>query len=119
MLIDGGKICNKEAAENSIKLAIHKILKGISDGETDKPDKVNIEFIESDKPSSQIGELPYQILPSAITQAISQIVGEPITELPMKIDTIYKILERQRDEYDLIFLTENENKKQEIKEEKN
>ena len=95
LLIDGGKICNKEAAENSIKLAVHKILLGMIDGESDKPDKINIDFVESEKGSAQIGEIPYQILPSAITQAISQIVGEPITEFPLQTDTIYKIMQRR------------------------
>ena len=95
MLIDGGKICNREAAENGIKIAVHKILSGIIEGEEDKPDRISIEFMESDKRSSQIGELPYQILPSAITQAISQIAGEPVTEFPLQVDTIYKIMHRK------------------------
>lgn len=95
LLIDGGKICNREAAENSIKLAVHKILSGMIDGESDKPDKINIDFVESEKGSAQIGEIPYQILPSAIAQAISQVVGEPITEFPLQTDTIYKIMQRR------------------------
>ncbi len=95
ILIDGGKIYNKEIAENRIKLAIHKILAGIIEGETVKVESIKIEFIDSDKNAAQIGELPYQILPSAITQAISQIIGEPISELPIKADTIYKILQEQ------------------------
>lgn len=96
MLIDGGKILNKNAATQNVKLAIHKILSGLSDGEIDSPDNINITFVESEKTPAQIGELPYQILPAAYTQAISQIIGEPILELPLKNDTIYKMLHAQK-----------------------
>ena len=113
MLIDGGKICNREAAENSIRLAIHKILTEIIEGEKDKPDVINIEFIESNKRSAQIGELPYQILPSAITQAMSQILGEPITEFPMHLDTIYRILQHKRDTAEIAKAAESARKSSE------
>lgn len=102
ILIDGGKIYNKEAAENTVKLAVHKVLGNFVEGERIIADEIKIDFVEpkenSDKNSSaQIGEIVYQILPSAITQAISQVIGETITSFPIKNDSIFRFLQKQKD----------------------
>ena len=42
--------------------------------------------------SAQIGELLYQIIPAAYTQAVSQALGITIDCLPLQTDSLYKML---------------------------
>ncbi|MBP5752655.1 MAG: hypothetical protein J6W60_07355, partial [Treponema sp.] len=87
-----GKIMNFQAAENSLKLSVQKILSSLVDYDSIEYSNIDISFVNSHSNSMQIGELLYQILPAAYTQAVSQALGSTIDHLPLQTDSMYKLL---------------------------
>ncbi|MBP5451789.1 MAG: hypothetical protein J6Y16_06095, partial [Treponema sp.] len=53
---------------------------------------IKIFFMNSHENPAQIGELLYQIIPAAYTQAVSQAVGITIDRLPLETDSLYNLL---------------------------
>ncbi len=92
IIISGGKILNKRAAENSIKLGIQKVLSSLIEDDNVECENVRIYFFDSDQNPSQIGELVFQVIPSAYTQAVSQALGCTVNCLPLKSDSLYTLL---------------------------
>lgn len=92
VVISGGQILNSVAAEATIKLGIQKILASLIEDDIISCDKIKISFMKSDGNPEQIGELVYQMIPSAYTQALSQALGTIVHSLPLKPDSIYRIL---------------------------
>lgn len=95
IVINGGKILNSKAAENSIRLCIEKILTSLVYEDTLECDNVNVSFIASEDDPSEIGELIYQIIPAAYTEALSQAIGKVIDNIPIKTDALYNIMKRE------------------------
>ncbi|MBO4404863.1 MAG: xanthine dehydrogenase family protein molybdopterin-binding subunit [Treponema sp.] len=95
IVISGGKILSLSSAENAITLAVLKVLRSfIQDDETLCPD-IHISFIQSDKNPCQIGELIFQVLPAAITQALSQCINCRISSVPLKTSGIFDVLKQK------------------------
>lgn len=92
IIVNGGKIMNLQAAENSLKLSVQKILSSLVDYDSIEYSNIHISFVNSHSNSAQIGELLYQILPAAYTQAVSQALGSTIDHLPLQTDSMYKLL---------------------------
>lgn len=92
IFVSGGKIMNKQAAENSLKLSVQKILSSLVDHDDIEYTDIQIDFMNSHENPAQIGELLYQILPAAYTQAVSQAVGITIDRLPLQTDSLYNLL---------------------------
>ena len=92
IIIDGGKILNKKAAENSVKIEARKILSSIVTSSRIPLKNISIEFLDSDSDSMQIGALLDKIIPAAYTQALAQVLGAPVDHLPLKNDSLYGLL---------------------------
>lgn len=90
--ISGGKLMNTQAVTSTIKLGIQKVLKSLVHHETLDAKDIKISFIQSNENPSQIGELVYQVIPSAYAQAISQAINCSLTSLPLSTDSIYNTL---------------------------
>ena len=88
--ISGGHILNSNAAEASIKLGIQKVLSTLTEGRKAECDDINITFMNGDGNPEQIGELVYQVIPSAYLQALSQALGTQLDTLPVQYDRIYQ-----------------------------
>lgn len=97
IVVNGGKLFNSLAAKNTIRLAVQKILSSIMLEEIVECDNVNISFIKSDEEPSQIGELVFQVIPAAYTQAISQAIDCTVNFLPLKSDSIFNMLKEQEE----------------------
>ncbi|MBR4004726.1 MAG: xanthine dehydrogenase family protein [Treponema sp.] len=92
IIVNGGRIMNLQDAENTLKLSVQKILSSLVDFEQIDYSNIHISFVNSNGDSAQIGELLYQIIPAAYTQAVSQALGITIDCLPLQTDSLYKML---------------------------
>lgn len=98
IVINGGKILNSVAAENSVRLGIEKVLRSLVEDDMLECDNINISFVASDEEPTEIGKLVYQVLPAAYIGAISQAIGKEINRIPIKTDTLYKIIKTESEE---------------------
>ncbi len=96
IVINGGQLLNSVAAEASIKLGIQKCLSSLVADDRIDCEKIKISFMKSNEPPEQIGELVCQILPSAYIQALSQLLGTQITQIPVTQTTIYETLSKRK-----------------------
>jgi len=96
LIVNAGRILNSSAAESSIKLEIQKILTSLVKDIWIECENIHIYFMQSNDNPMQIGELVYQVLPAAYTQAISQALGCTINNLPLETDSIFNKIEEQR-----------------------
>ena len=53
---------------------------------------VSVQFTQSDDEPKQIGHLVFSILPAAYTSALSQALASTVNSLPLKTDSLFKIL---------------------------
>ncbi len=95
IVINGGKILNSQAAENSIRLGIEKVLRSLVEDDSIECDNIKISFVASDEEPAEIGKLVYQVIPAAYTEAISQAIGKVINRIPIKTDTLYNIIKTE------------------------
>ncbi len=95
IVINGGKILNSVAAENSIRLGIEKVLRSLVKDDSIECDNIHISFVASDEEPAEIGKLVYQVLPAAYTEAISQAIGKVINKIPITTDTLYNIIKTE------------------------
>ena len=102
IIVNGGKIMNSQAAENSLKLSVQKILSSLVDYDSIEYSNIHISFVNSHSNSTQIGELLYQILPAAYTQAVSQALGSTMDHLPLQTDSMYKQLLAKQHQVELL-----------------
>jgi hypothetical protein len=52
--------------------------------------------MQSEKDPSQIGELIYQVIPAAYTQALTQALNCTINSLPLTTETLYKKIREEK-----------------------
>lgn len=90
IVISGGQILSSQAAEATIRLGIQKILRSLTDGKKTDCEDIKISFMKSDDNPEQIGELVYQVIPSAYLQATSQALGIQLNSLPQNYDSIFQ-----------------------------
>ncbi|MCQ2242498.1 xanthine dehydrogenase family protein [Treponema sp.] len=96
IVADGGKILNTQAASASIKLAVQRTLERLYEDDRIEYPQVKISFCQSENDSSQIGELVYQVIPAAFTQALTQALNCTINSIPLKTDTIFNKIKEQK-----------------------
>ena len=60
------------------------------DGMTLSPEKIYINFIESQDEPKQLGCIIYSILPAAITNAIAHATRNTVHTVPIPIDYIFR-----------------------------
>jgi CO/xanthine dehydrogenase Mo-binding subunit len=111
VVVNGGQILSLPAAERTIKLCIQKVLSSLVQDETVNGNKIHISFLQSTSTPTQIGELVYQVLPSAYTQALTQAVGCTINTLPLRTDSLYNQLCMKREHDEAIVRALNSRKK--------
>lgn len=92
VVVNGGKILSAKAAESTIKLCIQKVFASLIEDETISCNNIHVSFLQSTSDPMQIGELVYQVLPSAFTQALSQALGCTVNILPLCTDSLYNHL---------------------------
>lgn len=95
-IVDAGKILNPKAAETSIRNSIQEALRELVEDDEVEAASVSVQFIQSDDPPKQIGEIVTSLLPPAYASALSQAAGMTITNMPVQTDTVYKITESLR-----------------------
>jgi len=116
--IDAGRLYDKKTAlttvRKSVSVALSKILAEnieIRDGKLSPKDSVqydvlppslipdiSVEFLESGGPPRGIGSLAQNLLPSAYSIAIAQILRQKVRSIPLDPETLYRVLaEREAD----------------------
>ncbi|MFA6937166.1 MAG: xanthine dehydrogenase family protein [Treponema sp.] len=111
--INGGQILSVSAAENTIKLCIQKVLASLVEDENLICSNIHISFRQSKDNPTQIGELVYQVLPSAYTEALSQALCCSTDKLPLKCNSLYERLRykiKHDEALEKAALVKNENK---------
>lgn len=93
VVIDCGKVLSPKAAENSLRLNIQKVLNSLVRGEKIDCENINISFMDSKENPSQIGELIYNVIPSAYIQALNQALSSTIPEIPIMSNSIYNTIQ--------------------------
>ncbi len=96
IIVNAGKILNPIAAESTIKLEVHRLLENLVKDCSIECENLHVYLMQSDKNPMQIGELVYQVIPAAYTQAVSQALSYTMTNIPITSDSIYNKLEEQR-----------------------
>ena len=90
--INAGEIYNKKTAISSVKKAVAITLKMCEPQYTHSNVPIHIEFIESKEESKEIGNLIYNALPAALTNALYVALQKDISVLPIAIDSLYYAL---------------------------
>lgn len=96
LVVNGGKILSTQAAASTIKLGIQRVLECLFDDDRIEYPPVKISFVQSENDSSQIGELVYQVIPAAFTQALTQALNCTINSIPLSSDTIFMKIKEQK-----------------------
>ncbi len=102
LVVSSGKILNLQAATQAIKLGIQKELFSLLKDDRLECENINIAFVQSEKDPSQIGELVHQVIPSAYSQALTQILACTIDSLPLSVESLYNKIKEQREKEDKI-----------------
>ena len=113
-VVNGGEIINAREAESAIKLKIQLVLNSLRKDEAINTDNIHVFFIQSSSPAAQISQLVYKTLPAAYTQALSQAIGNSANYLPLKNDSLYKLMTSKTSAVNVIKkidLTENNEEK--------
>ena len=92
--INAGEIISRKQAELSVKKAVEIILPQLMENTYIKSDCVHVSFIENDEEPRQIGEIVYNLLPSAFATAVSHAMGKAVTSLPITNGYIYGMLQK-------------------------
>ncbi len=92
IVISAGKILLGKPAETRIKLSIHQVLSQIVENEMLDCAKISVSFVQSESEPAQIGGLIKKCLPAAFSSALSQALGSDIPSLPIKTDSLFKII---------------------------
>ena len=93
VIIDGGKILNPKAAENTVFRTIQHCLESLVEEETLRCPLISVQFTQSEEEPKQIGGLIYSILPAAYASALSQAIAQAVNCVPLQTDSLYKIRE--------------------------
>lgn len=93
VVISCGKVLSPSAAEKNLRLSIQKVLGNLVKHDAIECDNIKISFMDSKENPCQIGELIYNIIPSAYIQALNQALSSTIPEIPIESNTIYDTIQ--------------------------
>ncbi len=89
--IDCGELLSIKDAENTVRLAIQQELSELVKGESLTTDCTKINFVISQNPPCQLGELIHDLIPGAFASALSQALGSTVKSLPCTIEQLYEL----------------------------
>ena len=93
--LECGDLLDERSAVSSVKTEASRIISNFV-----APNSLNIvypkvEFIQSGEAPKEIGSIIEDVLPAAFSTAVSQALGVHVTEIPMKTDSIFKLLSKK------------------------
>jgi len=110
--VDCGELFDEAAARRTLRLEIQQELNMLVKGKTVPCDAININFIQSNNKSGQVGGLIHNSLPAAFSSALSLALTTQLTEIPCTEDLLFKLIRDRTKE-------KNSTKKSEVKNEAN
>ena len=90
--LDCGELFDEAAARRTILLEIQQELTMLVKGKTVPCDAININFIQSNNRSGQVGGLIHNSLPAAFSSALSLALTTQLTEIPCTEDLLFKLI---------------------------
>ena len=100
IVVNAGEIFNEKAAVASVKKSVYATLKMCMPHYNFKNVEINVEFLKDttfSKEPKEIGNLVYNSLPAAITNAISVALQKDISVLPFETDTLYYSIKKDEE----------------------
>lgn len=88
--IDGGQILHEAKAKAVIRQSVRTILQATQKYHYTAMPPIHVHFIKSENDPKQIGELVFNILPAALSNALSQALKMKITDFPVSPQIIYQ-----------------------------
>lgn len=88
--IEAGNILSKKMARYAIQNCVKQLLANILKNQNFVEPNISITFLESNVPPKQIRELVYSTLPSAIANALSQILQQTLNTFPINQETVFQ-----------------------------
>lgn len=107
--LDCGKLFDEAAARRTIRLEIQQELTMLVKGKTVPCDAININFIQSDNRSGQVGGLIHNSLPAAFSSALSLALTTQLTEIPCTEDLLFKLIRDRTKEKNITKKSETKN----------
>ncbi|MCR5402008.1 MAG: xanthine dehydrogenase family protein molybdopterin-binding subunit [Treponema sp.] len=89
--IDCGELLSIKDAENTVRLAIQQELDELVAGERLTSECTKINFVISQNPPCQLGELIHDLIPGAFASALSQAMGSSVKSLPCTSEELYEL----------------------------
>lgn len=90
--VDCGEVFDEAAARRTIRLEIQQELTMLVKGKTVPCDAININFIQSENRSGQVGGLIHNSLPAAFSSALSLALTTQLTEIPCTEDLLFQLI---------------------------
>ena len=90
--VDCGELFDQAAALRTIRLEIQQELTMLVKGKTVSCDSININFIQSENRSGQVGGLIHNSLPAAFSSALSLALTTQLTEIPCTEDLLFQLI---------------------------
>ncbi|MBP5330162.1 MAG: xanthine dehydrogenase family protein molybdopterin-binding subunit [Spirochaetaceae bacterium] len=97
VVLDCGEVLDEKSAANSLKVSICQLISSFSDIISSNNINPEIYFLPSSDNPKGIGEIINHIIPAAITSAISQAAGKPLTSIPLEPDTIFNMVTNKKE----------------------
>ena len=90
--LDCGELFDEAAARRTIRLEIQQELNMLVKGKTVPCDTININFVQSNNRSGQVGGLIHNSLPAAFSSALSLALTTQLTEIPCTEDLLFQLI---------------------------
>ncbi len=110
--VDCGELFDEAAAERAIRLEIQQELTMLVKGKTVPCDAINVNFIQSNNRSGQVGGLIHNSLPAAFSSALSLALTTQLTEIPCTEELLFQLIQDRTKE-------KNDSKKSEEQKQEN
>lgn len=85
LAVSAGKIYNRAAAENSLRLSVQKVLSALVQDDTVECAGIKVQFLPSDSAAGQIDNLALGLVPAAFASALAQALRESPRCIPINM----------------------------------
>ncbi len=107
--VDCGELFDESAARRTVRLEIQQELTMLVKGKTVPCDAININFIQSNNHSGQVGGLIHNSLPAAFSSALSLALTTQLTEIPCTEELLFQLIRDRTKEKSTTKKSENKN----------